>query len=72
MKLIFTHITVGPDHMEDPFHVEAIKGPLTRNIGPRLSDVLDEIDVAFGDYIPPKDGAFSVTVRFVFWLTTRG
>ncbi|KAM6493874.1 Cytochrome P450 [Amanita muscaria] len=36
---------------ENQFHIEVVKLPLTRNIGPRLADIQDEIVTAFNDNI---------------------
>ena len=43
--------TLGPQHLDDPFYVDAVSGPLTRNIGARFADIEDEIAVAFDDHI---------------------
>ncbi|KAM6489258.1 Cytochrome P450 [Amanita muscaria] len=47
-----TDLTLGPDLFDDPFHLEIVRGPLTRNIGAKLADVQDEIIAAFDDFIP--------------------
>ena len=73
MKELCTRETIGPDHIDDPLHVEAIKGPLTRNFGAKYNDIHDEIGAAFSDYILPKDGVFCVRLvpSVVSWLMTR-
>ncbi|KAM6503777.1 Cytochrome P450 [Amanita muscaria] len=58
-----TDLTVGPETFLDPFHIDVIKGPLTRNIGTKFADVQDEIAVAFDEDIPFKGDEWSkVTV----------
>ncbi len=40
----------------DPYHVEVIRGALTRNIAACFADVQDEIRAAFTDHIPMTEG----------------
>ncbi|KIL60298.1 hypothetical protein M378DRAFT_26609 [Amanita muscaria Koide BX008] len=47
-------LTIGPEFFDDPFQVEIVKGPLTRNIGTKFADVHDEIIAAFDDFIPTQ------------------
>ncbi len=47
----------GRDARLDPFHTEAVRGPLTRNIASCCADVQDEIEAAFRDNIPMTEGA---------------
>ncbi|KAK0448919.1 cytochrome P450 [Desarmillaria tabescens] len=44
--------TVGHRLSADHYHVDVIRGPLTRNIVACFADVQDEIKAAFKDYIP--------------------
>ncbi|KIL65511.1 hypothetical protein M378DRAFT_162143, partial [Amanita muscaria Koide BX008] len=58
-KALHANMTIGPEPFDDPFNIDAIKGPLTRNIGAKFADVQDEITAAFEEYIPIKgDGNF--------------
>ncbi|KAM6503706.1 Cytochrome P450 [Amanita muscaria] len=51
---LHANMTIGPEPFDDPFNIDAIKGPLTRNIGAKFADVQDEIAAAFEEYIPIK------------------
>ncbi|KAK0220338.1 cytochrome P450 [Armillaria fumosa] len=44
--------TLGHRISADPYEVDVIRGPLTRNIVACFADVQDEIKAAFNDYIP--------------------
>ena len=49
-----------PGVLADPFHLDLIKGPLTKNIGAKFPDVQDEIAVAFDENMPVNgDGIFT-------------
>lgn len=37
--------TIGPGLNTDEYHVQVVRGVMTRNIGARYSDMLDEIDL---------------------------
>ncbi|KZV74109.1 cytochrome P450 [Peniophora sp. CONT] len=43
--------TLGTDTVEVPYHVDIIRGALTRNLNARFDDIRDEIQVAFGEEI---------------------
>ncbi|KAK7457858.1 hypothetical protein VKT23_010202 [Stygiomarasmius scandens] len=47
--------TVGSAVRTNLYHVNVVKGPLTRNISTRFSDIRDEIISAFGDEVPVSD-----------------
>lgn len=47
---------LGKQIRADPFHVEFIRTPLTRNLGYRFPEITDEILEAFGEIIPPTGG----------------
>ncbi|KAG7092019.1 hypothetical protein E1B28_008402 [Marasmius oreades] len=49
LKAIYT---ISPTVNENPYHVDVIRTPLTRNIGARFHEVQDEIRAAFKDNIP--------------------
>ncbi|KAI0684429.1 cytochrome P450 [Earliella scabrosa] len=46
--------TLGPG-VDDQFHVAVVRDKLTRNLAALYPDVLDEITVAFNEYIPAKE-----------------
>jgi hypothetical protein len=50
--------TFGPDAKCTTYHVDVLRGALTRNIDVRFADVRDEISAAFTDEIPPSEGKF--------------
>jgi hypothetical protein len=57
--LFHSDATIGPQHLDDPFYAETVRGPLTRNVGPRFLDIQDEVVVAFNDHIRLNgDGKF--------------
>ncbi|KAF9445833.1 cytochrome P450 [Macrolepiota fuliginosa MF-IS2] len=43
--------TIGPEIMTDTYHNNVVRGPMTRNIGSRFSDLIDEVDKAMGDIL---------------------
>ncbi|OSX67134.1 hypothetical protein POSPLADRAFT_1164419 [Postia placenta MAD-698-R-SB12] len=51
--LIQLKYTIAPDVNEHPIHTPVIRGPLTRNLGALFPDVVDEINVAFPELMPP-------------------
>ncbi|KAK0230010.1 cytochrome P450 [Armillaria nabsnona] len=44
--------TFGRSNRLDPYHLDVVRGALTRNISPCFADVQDEIKAAFRDNIP--------------------
>ena len=44
--------TVGPELIEDPYHVDIIKEKLTRMLPTVLPDLTDELAVSVQEYIP--------------------
>ncbi|SJL10748.1 uncharacterized protein ARMOST_14142 [Armillaria ostoyae] len=48
--------TFGRSHRVDPYHLDVLRGALTRNIASYLADVQDEIKAAFRDNIPTSEG----------------
>ncbi|KAK7047214.1 hypothetical protein VNI00_006880 [Paramarasmius palmivorus] len=47
--------TISPMIHTNPYHVEVIRTPLTRNINVRFDDIRDEIIAAFSDHITTQD-----------------
>ena len=47
--------TVGPELIEDPYHVDIIKEKLTRTLPVIMPDVVDELELAVPYYIDAKD-----------------
>ncbi|KAJ3570644.1 hypothetical protein NP233_g4261 [Leucocoprinus birnbaumii] len=43
--------TIGPGLKDDFFHINVVRGPMTRNIAARFPELLDEIDKALGNLI---------------------
>ncbi|KAG7094523.1 hypothetical protein E1B28_005352 [Marasmius oreades] len=55
-RQIFRTDSMGTGSLDDePYHVETIQGPLTRNLATRFSEVYDEINTAFEDELPSTD-----------------
>ena len=54
-KALCLDLTIGQEHIDDPFHIEVVKRPLTKNIGAKVAEVQDEIAMAFEDYIPATE-----------------
>jgi hypothetical protein len=55
---------VSPDLRLDFYHVEIVGTTLSRQIGARLQEVLDEVQCAFQDEIPPADGWCKFALSF--------
>jgi hypothetical protein len=51
LKLIQSNYTMGPDLSTNTYHVLAIRGGLTRNLGRCFPEVRDEIVHAFDDVL---------------------
>ena len=49
-----TDYTLGRPPRIDPYHIDVVRTPLTRNLGARFEDLRDEIKAAFADEIPAK------------------
>ena len=49
--------TFGRANRLDPYHLDVVRGALTRNIASCFADVQDEIKAAFKDNIPMTEGA---------------
>ncbi|KAK1231303.1 hypothetical protein PQX77_005583 [Marasmius sp. AFHP31] len=47
--------TMSPVIHENPYHIDVVRGALTRNISARFDDVRDELKAAFDEYIPPRE-----------------
>ncbi|KAM6503707.1 Cytochrome P450 [Amanita muscaria] len=58
-EMMYSELTLGPEHVEDPFHIEIVKKPLTKNIGARVADIQDEIVTAFEHYIPATENEWT-------------
>ncbi|CCL98543.1 uncharacterized protein FIBRA_00543 [Fibroporia radiculosa] len=44
--------TIAEEVVSDPFHINIIRGPLTRNLAALLPAIVDEIDASFRELIP--------------------
>ena len=43
--------------MQNPYHNEVVKGPLTRNVSTKFAEIYEEIQEAFGDELSSSFGA---------------
>ena len=60
-QVIQTKYTIGMEHEEVPASVEIVRDKLTRSLPAILPDVIDELKVAVGDYMPAQgDGDYSI------------
>ncbi|KIL65013.1 hypothetical protein M378DRAFT_77528, partial [Amanita muscaria Koide BX008] len=50
-ETLHSDLTLGAETFQNLYHLEVIKLPLTRNIGPGFADIKDEIVTAFNDSI---------------------
>ena len=48
---------IGPPVAEERYNTQAVVALLTRNIGSRMPDIIDELATSIKTYIPPSDGA---------------
>ncbi|KAJ7574537.1 cytochrome P450 [Mycena floridula] len=53
-ELLQVPYTLGNEITTDPYHVETIRGPLTRNIAACFPDTREEMVMAFESQIPPS------------------
>ncbi|KIL65474.1 hypothetical protein M378DRAFT_24046 [Amanita muscaria Koide BX008] len=63
-ETLSSDLTLGPEFFDDPFQVEIVKGPLTRNIGAKFADVQDEIIAAFDDLVPIQGNEWTEVTAF--------
>ncbi|KAK1225679.1 hypothetical protein PQX77_011371 [Marasmius sp. AFHP31] len=55
--LIKSDYTLSPTILHNPYHIDVVRTPLTRNINARFDEVCDEVAVAFDESLPAqKDG----------------
>ncbi|KAK7457143.1 hypothetical protein VKT23_010443 [Stygiomarasmius scandens] len=55
--------TMHPNVIKSSYHTDVIRTPLTRNIGPRLSDIYDEVQAVMSEKIPPSNDWVEVTAQ---------
>ena len=48
--------TIGPEVTMNPYHINIVRGPLTRNIAAQFDDLREEMIHALDDLIPCRDG----------------
>lgn len=53
-QLSFTKYTLGPVVHENPYHIPVIREKLTRHIASVFPDIMDELALAFSEFIPAK------------------
>ncbi|KAF5363880.1 hypothetical protein D9756_000065 [Leucocoprinus leucothites] len=69
--------TISPKLKADYFHINVVRGPMTRNIGTRFPDFLDEINKTFEDLLGGADQdwvsipCYSSVVHIVSRLSAR-
>lgn len=61
-EMVQIKYTLGEELATDPYHVDTVRAPLTRNIATRFDEVQDEIEVAFAEHIPATEQWSSVKV----------
>ncbi|KAG7094516.1 hypothetical protein E1B28_005347 [Marasmius oreades] len=55
--------TMGRPLHDDPYELPVIRGVLTRNISSQLTEVRDEVLVAFEELLPPKDDWVTISLN---------
>ncbi|PPR06488.1 hypothetical protein CVT26_004577 [Gymnopilus dilepis] len=68
--------TLGREVQQDAYHISIIRNTLTKNIGARFPEIMDEIMSSFGDVIPATDDwitvpAFTSIMKIVCRTTNR-
>ncbi|KAJ7717629.1 hypothetical protein DFH07DRAFT_1068179 [Mycena maculata] len=53
-SLLHLEHTLGYDHRHDPYQIDVVRTPLTRNIGVCFPVIRDEVAAAFEDLVPAK------------------
>ena len=48
--------TFGDDVKKDPYHIDIMRGRMTRNLTSTFPRLREEITAAFNTIIPPRDG----------------
>ncbi|KAF8887261.1 cytochrome P450 [Gymnopilus junonius] len=69
--------TVGPAVSENPYHINIVRGPLTRNLANQFDDIREEMILAFNGMIPCKGQewttvpVFEGLIEVISRITTR-
>ncbi|KAH9482089.1 Cytochrome P450 monooxygenase 151 [Psilocybe cubensis] len=69
--------TLGVDVSDNPYHINIVRGPLTRNLANQFNDIHDEMVLALNDMIPCKADewtsvpVFEGLVEVISRITTR-
>lgn len=72
VETLQVHYTMGSPIHDDPYHIEVVRGPLTRNIAAKFDDVRDEIVTAFDEQIPPtKEWSKHVAMKDIMRIVAR-
>ncbi|PBK59012.1 cytochrome P450 [Armillaria solidipes] len=76
VDLLQMDYTIGRSIGADPYHVDVIRGALTRNIAACFADVQDEIRAAFIDHIPMTEDwievpAYQVALQIICRASNR-
>ena len=56
--------TLGPAVTTNPYHINVVRSPMTRNIGPQFEDMHEEAVDAFKDIIKPARGEWTAIPIF--------
>ncbi|KJA17748.1 hypothetical protein HYPSUDRAFT_205974 [Hypholoma sublateritium FD-334 SS-4] len=56
--------TLGPAVTTNPYHINVVRSPMTRNIGPQFEDMHEEAVDAFKDIIGPAHGEWTAVPIF--------
>lgn len=57
---------MGREVTDNPYHINIVRGPLTRNLANQFDDIRDEMVLAVNDMIPcQKDGALLSKYSFI-------
>ena len=68
-------VTLGLRANPDFYHINVIRTTLTRNIGIKFPDILDEISTAFNEHIPASGGEYDAwffCCFFAYFCTQNG
>jgi hypothetical protein len=59
LRLLQMDHTIRHPEMHEQYHVDVVRGPLTRGFPSRFDDIKDEIEASFKDILPAKDGTLT-------------
>ncbi|THU93439.1 cytochrome P450 [Dendrothele bispora CBS 962.96] len=62
-EVLQAYYTMHPNVIKSSYHTDVIRSPLTRNIGPRLSDIYDEVKAAISEKIPLSNDWIGIAAK---------